>query len=588
MKYNLITVKRLTGIALFVFSFLWFYFPGEYVMIANQDLTLFLKTPGYLFSFLDRPGGLLEYLGSFLSQFLRFRMTGALLLSGMITIIFFIADGLIKKITGRKGFWLFGALTAILILGMQNYYPHQVSHTLGFILAMGLATTIPGTGIRKWVFLAIIVPLIYLVGGGYVWIFCGLVMVEDVMRTRKMDLVPVLFTTVYPALLILAASALILLDPLKELVIIQLPFGKEYGESPWPYLFMGWMFLGIVLSEVPHPLKNLKPVWKMLSETALCLAALTLVLHFSYHRKNAEFFHIEKLAISEDWDGLLQYTEQHPSTNLFGSFYTNLALVNRGRLCKDLFRYPQPFGRRGLCFEWDAKGEILRRGSDFFWAIHFVNEAHHWAFESMIIDGFTRRNLKRLIETELVSGNDKTAEKYIDLLGRSLFQKKLAGHYRSFLNNRTAIENDPELGPTMKFHMNQDFFSEGLDLEKNLRMLLTSNPANRPAYDYLMALLLLEKEVDKMTELLPDYFETFKGPLPVLLDESLLVYKITHKENHLTNINVSPSTLKRFEEYTRILRQYRDPGDAARMLFPSFQHSFWFYLNFSTLTVGKP
>jgi hypothetical protein len=103
-----------------------------------------------------------------------------------------------------------------------------------------------------------------------------------------------------------------------------------------------------------------------------------------------------------------------------------------------------------------------------------------------------------------------------------------------------------------------------------------------------MALLLLEKEVDKMTELLPDYFETFKGPLPVLLDESLLVYKITHKENHLTNINVSPSTLKRFEEYTRILRQYRDPGDAARMLFPSFQHSFWFYLNFSTLTVGKP
>jgi len=59
--YNPIAIKTLLGILLFIISFLWFFFPGEYVLIANRDLSLFLTTPGYLGSFLDRPGGLLEY-----------------------------------------------------------------------------------------------------------------------------------------------------------------------------------------------------------------------------------------------------------------------------------------------------------------------------------------------------------------------------------------------------------------------------------------------------------------------------------------------------------------------------------------------
>jgi hypothetical protein len=251
-----------------------------------------------------------------------------------------------------------------------------------------------------------------------------------------------------------------------------------------------------------------------------------------------------------------------------------------------LFRYPQSFGRRGLCFEWEAKGEILRRGSDFFWTIHFVNEAQHWAFESMIIDGFTRRNLERLIETELIRGNYKVAEKYIGLLRNALFQRRLADHFSEFLHNSPAIENDPELGPVVKSPVKNDFFSEGMDIEKNLRRILADHSENRPAFDYLMALLMLEKRVDDIALLLPGYLETFHGILPDLLDETLLVYKITHKEENLSNLMVSNTTIQRFEEYTRILRQYRDPREAARMLYSSFYDSFWYYLNFSSLTKG--
>jgi len=570
--------------ALFVFSFLWFCFPGEYVLIANSDLTLFRTTNGYLLSFLDRPGGLLDYLGSFLTQFFRFRIPGAILLAAVVTAVYYFTGALPDRIPGTREFPVFEVLASILFLAMHNYYPHQLSHSLGFILTMGLAAIIPGSKAGRRVYLVIAVPIIYLVCGGFVWFFCVVVLAKEIIRGRKIDFISILLIVLYPILVVIFGAMFLYLYPLKDLIGIHLPFGKLYGISPWPYLVVGLIPLFIVFAGIPNRMKIMNPLWKIISETAICLVATLLVLHFSYNRKNAEFFQIEKLAISEDWEGLLNYTEKHPSNNLFGTFYTNLALVNSGRLCTDLFRYPQSFGRKGLCFQWDAKGEVLRRGSDFFWTIHFVNEAHHWAFESMIVDGFTQRNLKRLIETELVRGNYKVAEKYIELLGSAMFHGKMAAHYAQFLYNRVAIEKDPELGPVMNTGMKHDFFSEGMDLEKNLKLLLSNDSSNRPAFDYLMALLLLEKQVDKIASLLPGYQESFDGMRPVLLDETLLVYKITHKEENLSNIRVSNPTIQRFEEYTRILRQYRDPREAARMLYPVYQNSFWFYLNFSSLT----
>ncbi len=581
--YNPIVIRTLPGILLFIISFLWFYFPGEYVLIANRDLTLFITSPEYLGSFLDHPGGLLEYIGSFLNQFYRFRVAGALVLSGVITSAFFATGSLIVRISGKNELFIMGALSSILLLGMHNYYPHQIGQSLGFILAMGLVNASPGERNRRRVFLAFSIPLFYLVSGGYVWFFGGIMLVEEIVRNRKIDYASALLSILYPAIIIICGASLVYLDPLAELAVGPLPFGEEYGKSPWPILFMAWVMLSMVLAGIPFHVQKLKPVWRMLSLSTLFLGGMALVLHFSYNRKNGEFFQIEKMALNQDWDELLTYTAEHPSTNLFGAYYTNLALANTGKLCTGLFQYPQSFGRRALCFEWDSKAELLRRGSDFFWTIHFVNEAQHWAYESMIIDGFTRRNLIRLIQTELIRGNFKVAEKYVNLLGKAMFHKKIALHYKRFLNQREAIVSDPELGPRLQLPMKQDFFSDGMDLERNLRSLLANNPSNVQAYDYLMALYLLEKEVDKIAAAMPAFLEANRGILPPLLDESLLVYKITHREENQSHLKVSPGTLQRFDAYTSILRQYRDQNEAARVLYPTYGSSFWFYLNFVSL-----
>jgi hypothetical protein len=165
---------------------------------------------------------------------------------------------------------------------------------------------------------------------------------------------------------------------------------------------------------------------------------------------------------------------------------------------------------------------------------------------------------------------------------RTLFDRPLARHYSHFLEHPEFIVEDPVLGPRSVIRIREDFFAEGIDLEQNLQSMIRNDIRTQPVMDYMMALYLLERRVDDMAAFLPVYLE--EAPqLPRLLDEALLVYKITRREENQTNIAVSEPTMRRFEEYAGILRQYRDQNEAARILHPRFGNSFWFYLNFSEL-----
>jgi hypothetical protein len=527
------------------------------------------------------PGGFLEYLGNFLNQFLRFRLAGAVVLSGMLTLSYCATGRLVRRVSTGNEFLFIGLLTPLLLLGMHNHYPHQIYHSLGFISAISLATMVPEKKVNRRLFLALMIPVFYQLAGGFIWIFSMVLIMSDLTLKRGRLPELLLCTLLYPAVIILAGARLLYLQSITELLIHPFPFDMHYEAGPMQYIFILWILLLIFLAWRSGSWKPGMRKWRMAAQMVVSISATILVLHFSYHRKNSEFFRIEKMAVKEDWQGVLDFASKHPSMNLFGSYYTNLAMANTDSLCSNLFRYPQPFGKRALCFDWESKKEILRRGSDFFWTVQFINEAQHWAYESYIIEGFTFRNLNRLIQTELVRGNDRVAGKYIRVLDHSLFGKKMATHYSRFLNNRDAIRNDPELGPRTWASFTHDFFADGTDMEVNLVSLLENNRSNRKAFDYLMALYLLEQRVDDIAVNLIRYQGISQEPIPGLLEEALLLYQITHSKKDQVNINVDPNTLSRFRDYSLELSKHMDRYEAAKSLYPAYRYTFWYYLNFS-------
>lgn len=576
---NLKYLQKFSAVFIFIFSFYWFFFPGEYVLIANHDNNLFITTSWYLNSYLDRPGGIIEYASVFLSQFFRFRTIGALILSGIIMLSYYATFLMFRKNSGNKSFFASGVITIVLLIGMHNNFSHQLYHSLGFIIVMYAVLYVPEDRTRRNLFLILFLPVLYYISGGYLWIFCVSFLVKNFALKEKLSPELIALLTGYPILLVLLAANFIFIYPEKELFIGPFPYALRYNIKFLQYFFILWILLLPLMTRVHfrQKLTNRQPAFIL-----LLLIGAFLVLKFSCSKQDSELFRIEKYAINEDWNGLLRYTKKHPSTNIFGTFYINIALANKGLLCSDLFDYPQLYGRDGLFFGWAPNYEIITRGSDFFWTINYVNEAHHWAFESYILNGFTRRNLTRLIQTELIRENYSVAEMYINVLGKTLFDKRTAIHYRNFLDNPYAIKNDNELGPRMNTNFSPDFFADP-NLEHNLRLLLECDPLNRPAFDYLMALYLIETRIEEIARFLPYYVEVTGGEIPILLEESLLVYRLLLEHDKLSGIRISPVTNLRFNNFINISNKYSDPNEAVNALYPSYKSTFWFYLNYGQI-----
>ena len=87
--------------------------------------------------------------------------------------------------------------------------------------------------------------------------------------------------------------------------------------------------------------------------------------------------------------------------------------------------------------------------SDVYYQMGNLALAQEMAFEGMIASerAVNPRLLLRLIQTNLIGGNDAVAEKYISLLEETCMYAEQAGAYRRFLHHPELLRQDAELGP---------------------------------------------------------------------------------------------------------------------------------------------
>ena len=121
------TTDRLLAAALFTVSFLFFFFFRNTLFSYQESTSLFIYTGEYLAKFTDKPGGLIVYLGNFLTQAYFSPLCGSFILALLNISLWFImvragnllnAGLLLKRILFL---FLFG-----LMLLFQSQYEHFI------------------------------------------------------------------------------------------------------------------------------------------------------------------------------------------------------------------------------------------------------------------------------------------------------------------------------------------------------------------------------------------------------------------------------------------------------------------------------
>lgn len=315
--------------------------------------------------------------------------------------------------------------------------------------------------------------------------------------------------------------------------------------------------------------------------TCVCFALYTGAGYFYFINKfntsERILLRIEQLAKNKDWEQVLKYTYNYQMsgrTNQLVSYFHNLSLFKTGQLSSRLFEFPQSLGVKSLYFPWNSDSRESEYGHFVYEELGYLNEAHRWEFEAMVVWGETAPHLLNLAKYNIANDRPLVAKRFIELLKQSLFYKKQAlelepimysGQVPGLRNALKGIEDAPAR------------FSNILNIGPELQYICANDSTNKMAFEYLMSNLLLSNQVVRFVDNLKFIHNYSYSSLPPIYEEALYIYKLGVSEDEFNEVGftVSTETVKKFADYYQLMKKGQIEALRAR-----FGKTYWFYLNY--------
>jgi hypothetical protein len=325
--------------------------------------------------------------------------------------------------------------------------------------------------------------------------------------------------------------------------------------------------------------------WKTVIAGIIVVCSLVIcMIKFVYDEKTEILLRIDHYVQNGDWGRALKYTYRYPGSNQLVLYYANMALYRTGQMGDKMFNLPQA-GVHGLWLEWKRNEVAPFFGGELFYQLGYISEAYRWAFEAMVARGENPRSLKRLAITSIISGDTSIARHYLNVLDETLFYKRWAQHYRKMIINPELQLIDKEIVEKRHYEMRVDMLADKNSNDIGLLQLVQDHPDNRMAFEYYMAWLLLNKDLDTFADNIYRIKELGYSHIPVHYEEAMLAYMDHTKKNIIPDgYQISQQTLNRLSGYLTIYNSSgNDRRRTAQSLFKNYGGTYWFYMNFFNL-----
>ena len=576
-------------IIVFTISIIYLYWFGDYLFFYQENLTLFIFSPEYLRQFVIKPGGLLEYTGNFLAQGYFSSAYGSMILSVILTSIVIVVNLIYKRVSrGKLAPLFFIVIPSSLLLLMQLNFNWLMWGNLGFLFTLlYFFFSISSDKKNKRIITLVLFPLFYYFVGAFAWVYLGMYIVYSLVYDKGK------LRFFYSGFLLLISGLSFIL--FKEVLFLQPPdvlFLSPFSlRNQFMHLWILYVLLGFIIS-FPLLVKLFSflgmrnsQIRKISISSVLAVFIISiLLLSKLYDTKVAHQFKLEKFVYEQDWNSIIEYQETVRLSNVIAQYYYNLALSEENKLCDRLFFSRQDFGPRALIIPWNAKAGAnnIARGVYFYYAVGLINEAHRWAYESMVAQGYRPENIKLLIKTNLINGHYRITEKYINILKRTLHYRKWAEKYEAMLYRPDLIEADPELGKKLKLLPKTDFTITFNYPISNVISLLQENPDNKIAFEYIMAWYLFEKNINAIFNEFEKIEEMSYTEIPRHIEEALVLYKAnTGMSPNFDSIKISDEIYNRFNEYLIFSGPFSGIKSSDKKKYQrKIENTYWFYYDF--------
>ncbi len=556
-------------LAVFIILFTYLQLKGLYNLYFMEQWQIFLYDWPSIFSALWQPGGLVHLVSGYLVQFFVYPYCGALIFASVLTLIGLFTSLVLKQLTPSGHLYIISLLPIISLLFLQFNVNYHLAGTIAFlVLTIGLNVYLRARSLLARVILASCLSLImFLLAGPIASLFAIIVLLIELFlhsRSSYFFLLPI-------ALVSLSVVTSFYLGVAGEFKHLLLPDGYftlslKAGNviyQPWG-LLLAIMLFSLLLNSVKALNK------KILAINLSCqLIVLVWFAHFSMSSmidSRHEFFkELDYYMRTENWDKLLQRCQKTAMNNYLYQNCQNVALAEKGKLAECLFDYPQQ-GLQSIYLTWDSTPYISVLLSDVYFSMGHIAMSQRMAFESNVGgNNYNPRMLKRLIQTNLIYGAYRVAEKYIAVLEKTKYYSEWAHSQRRFLDNDTAVKNDPLLGIKRGCLFPENCLSGENGIDSDLKHVIDHNPLHQATIQYLGSIYLLINDIPKFKSMIECYYGSSALPsLPKAFQEGVMHYAAN-----------DPEALKHYHISDRVVREYNE----SRTRNVGVQNTFWSYLS---------
>lgn len=538
------------------------------------------------------PGGLSSLLADLILEFTTQAFYGSLMIALLLVVVFFALKIIFRTDHNNPLFFalLFASLIPFILLFSHYRLPFELITSIAIALFLGMCYSYyrPGKlGFRiLGNFLAGIV--VFIVSGvpGLV-VLLQLLFIQVLYSRRYLDLVSVLPILIIPLLYLPFDLAVTVKQAFLGQFLI-----SEYNELPRIYylslfspilLFMGFSILSFISSKFTWK----RPLLISVCGVIIVILAMAYTTNEKFNVKEKNGYSIIQASFNEDWERVLQLTEETKFINNLVQFEVNRALYGTGQLLDKMFYYPQQFGENGIFLDGFISSQVAIHTAGFYYDLGFANETRHWATEAQMVLVRHPIVLKQLVMSYIAIGHEKTALKYLNVLSGSRLYKDWSDHVYTMLENNQAGE-DPDIKHFRNNNPDTDFFAGTKDPVLKIKRFYISTKSNNMAFEFLVAGHLLKHNVGAVVNLVPEFKNHGHEAFPRAVEEALMIYvaRSGKQTSILSDYGISKTTVEDFKDFNKLLGSAE--GKVERMKKVSkYKNTYWFYILFSSPYANK-
>lgn len=594
MNNKVFPVIRLTSFVLF-FLLIFIYFTAfiNPVLLDFNQQPLFLKGKFFLSKFSEYQGGMIEYLSHYFSQFFAYKIWGGLILSLSVTLSVVLTGKILEEFYSKKNSFLLQFIPGFFLIMIHGKYNSGLSVDLINITAALISFAyLKADKIPAYIKIAalpvISVFLFWFSGSTSLLVFTLLIIAIALSdRNKKLALITVALQAITALVSIYIISRVS--AHFDFISLIKGDLSKKL--NPDTYWIQALLYSSLPLLIIVSLFIKGNAVKKNQKENKLLIIGIPAVIlvlsvasiFISYNKKDKEIIMMNYYARNSQWDNVLEVSGKLPVEDRKVIFQINRALYHKGKLLDEAFSYPQYWGEKGLILTSQYSKEVLGLCSDLYFDMGHTKGSLHWAYEALTKYDNSPDILKRIALSNLILGENETAEKYLSLISGSVLHKKWAEKYLPFAEGLKPLENDAFLTGKRKLVPADHFFSNTSHPISDLYNLISQKPENKMAFEYFIMNAMLIHDLASVVKQIKGFEKLQYKSLPRHVEEALLLFMAINDQYKpdLGNYKISKETSQRFTDFSKILMKHRGNRKAAQAdLSYEFKDTYWYYIQY--------